>query len=81
MDEVYPKDIMGYSFSSDKKVYVGSVVLKNMPGALGGVATALRKEGVNLVASESSNIEGQRRAVGGSSPKLTTRSVWKKSGA
>ena len=58
MDETYPKEIMGYHFSPDKRVYVGSVVLKNVPEALAGVATALGKEGVNLIASESANIEG-----------------------
>jgi predicted hydrocarbon binding protein len=65
LDEVHPKDIMGYYFSPDKRVYVGSVVLRDVPGALAGVATALGKEGINLVASESANIEGTRTSSWG----------------
>ena len=58
LDDVYPKDIMGYYFNPKKRAYAGSVILRNIPGALAGVATALAKEGVNLVASESANVEG-----------------------
>lgn len=58
MDETSPKEIMGYHFNPDKRVYVGSVVLRNVPGALASVATALGKKGINLIASESANIEG-----------------------
>jgi predicted hydrocarbon binding protein len=58
LDETRPKEIMLYHFNPKRKVYFGSVVLKNVPGALAGVATALAKAGVNLTSSESANIEG-----------------------
>lgn len=56
---------MGYHFNPKEKVYVGSVVLRNFPGALAGVATILSKEGINLISSESANIEGTKTSAWG----------------
>ncbi|MBI3840372.1 MAG: hypothetical protein HY297_00190 [Thaumarchaeota archaeon] len=51
-----PKEFMRYHFSPKNRVFVGSLTLKNVPGALAGVAGILAKEKVNLVASESANV-------------------------
>jgi predicted hydrocarbon binding protein len=56
---------MGYHFNPDRRVYVGSVTLKNVPGALAGVAAALGKEKVNLIETESANIAGTDTSVWG----------------
>ncbi len=56
---------MGYHFNPKKKVYVGSVVLKDVPGALAGVATALGDQGINLISSESANIKGTKTSTWG----------------
>jgi predicted hydrocarbon binding protein len=63
--ELPPKEIMGYHFSPNKPVYVGSVVLRNVPGALAGVAVALGRERVNLIQTASANIEGTETSVWG----------------
>ena len=60
MEETYPKEITLFYFNPDKRVYVGSVVLRNVPEALASVAGALGKEGINVVASELARVEGAR---------------------
>lgn len=65
LDETYPKEVMGYHFNPYRRVYVGSVVLRNLPGALASVAAVLGKEGVNLVASESADVEGTKTSSWG----------------
>lgn len=65
MDENYPKETMGYYFNPKKKLYVGSVVLKDVPGALASVAAAVGKEGVNLVATEQASMDGGKTSAWG----------------
>jgi predicted hydrocarbon binding protein len=75
-----PKEILGYHFNPSKPVYVGSVVLKNVPGALAGVAVALGREKVNLIETESANIAGTETSAWGffaeaEDPKVDLRRV------
>jgi len=57
-DELAPKEIMAWHFNPDKKVFLATVWMKNVPGALAGIVSVLAKEGVDLIGSTSANIRG-----------------------
>ena len=45
-----------YNYSANRHVFAGSVWIRDVPGALAGVAIGLAKAGINLVGSSSSNV-------------------------
>jgi len=51
---VTPRDIHAYHFSPDRTVFLGSVHLKDVPGALSKATAAVANLGVNLVQSSTS---------------------------
>jgi predicted hydrocarbon binding protein len=52
------KEVMVYHHSAGKRIFQGSVWLRNVPGALASVSALLAKSGCNLIATSSSNIAG-----------------------
>jgi predicted hydrocarbon binding protein len=55
-DKLATKDVMVYYHAANRRVFQGSVWLRNVPGALAGASAALARSGLNLVATSSSNI-------------------------
>ena len=55
-DAIRAKEIMVYYHATGRQVFQGSVELKNVPGALAGVSGELARSGINLVATESWNM-------------------------
>jgi len=56
--ETPPKFVRVYHDAKTKRAFVGTVWMKDVPGALAAAAGALASEGVNLVGSSSSTING-----------------------
>lgn len=50
------KEVMVYYHAAGRRVFQGSVWLRNVPGALAGASAELARSGANLVATSSSNI-------------------------
>ena len=60
-----PKEFMAYHSDPKKKMFSGSIIMKNVPGALAAVSTILAENGLNLIASESTNIRATGDSVWG----------------
>lgn len=61
-DELASKEVMVYYHAANRRVFQGSVWLRNIPGALAGASAELARSGVNLVATSSSNISNTNLA-------------------
>jgi hypothetical protein len=55
-DTLAAKEVMVYYHAANRRVFQGSVWLKNVPGALAGASAELARSGVNLITTSSSNI-------------------------
>jgi predicted hydrocarbon binding protein len=51
-----PRDIHAFHFSTNKTIFLGSVKLRDVPGALSNATSSIAKLGVNLVGSNSSRV-------------------------
>jgi predicted hydrocarbon binding protein len=51
-----PKEVMVYYHAAGRRVFQGSIWLRNVPGALADASAALARSGVNLVATSASTI-------------------------
>jgi len=55
-DNLATKEVMVYYHAANRRVFQGSVWIRNVPGALAGASAELARSGANLVATSSSNI-------------------------
>ena len=51
-----PRDIHAFHFSTNKTIFLGSVKLRDVPGALSNATASIAKLGVNLVGSNTSRV-------------------------
>jgi len=60
-----PKVVRVYQYSPGRRVFQGSIMLKDIPGAMAAVAAELAKCGLNLVNTSASSINGSGTAEWG----------------